>query len=96
MAGHQCLRRRLLVTGVLWGHLPDVAGEAKVASVSIVIETIGLVLIWAAPSAGLAITGTVMTGLGYALGHRRARRLRHRRESERDQHAAGEAFSWTD
>jgi MFS family permease len=56
-----------MLTRMLFGHLPDTAGGAKVASVSILIEAAGLALIWLAPSTLVAFVGAVLTGLGYAL-----------------------------
>jgi MFS family permease len=49
------------------GHTPDKLGGARVALVSVLIEAIGLALIWLAPGAALAATGAVLTGFGYAL-----------------------------
>ena len=56
-----------MLTRVLWGHLPDTHGGAKVALFSVLVEAAGLALIWAAPSAEVAFAGAVLTGLGYAL-----------------------------
>ncbi len=48
-------------------HLPDRLGAAKVASGSLLLETIGQVLVWAAPDPAVAIAGTILTGLGFSL-----------------------------
>ncbi len=49
------------------GHLPDRLGGARVAVVSIIVEALGLAIIWHAPSPGLVHVGAAVTGLGYAL-----------------------------
>lgn len=51
----------------VFGHLPDKIGGAKVALVCVLIEAAGQALIWLAPWSGLALFGTVLTGLGYSL-----------------------------
>ena len=56
-----------MLVRVLFGHLPDTRGGARVASVSVAIEAAGLALIWYAPSAEVAFAGTLLTGAGYAL-----------------------------
>jgi MFS family permease len=57
----------LIVARILFGHLPDRIGGAKVALVCLLIETGGLLLIGLAPSAGLAAAGAALAGFGYAL-----------------------------
>jgi MFS family permease len=57
----------LIGARLLFGHLPDKVGGAKVALWSVLVEGAGLVLIGLAPSAGLAALGAALTGLGYAL-----------------------------
>jgi MFS family permease len=49
------------------GHLPDKIGGAKVALASVLVEAVGLAVIWLAPTALIAVSGVVLTGLGYAL-----------------------------
>lgn len=49
------------------GHLPDRLGGAKVALISIVIEAVGLLVLWLAPNPHLAFAGAAATGLGYSL-----------------------------
>jgi MFS family permease len=56
-----------MLVRVIFGHLPDTRGGVQVATVSIAIEAAGLALIWLAPSAGVALAGALLTGVGYAL-----------------------------
>ncbi|MFN7929510.1 MAG: arabinose transporter [Blastocatellia bacterium] len=51
---------------IFFGHLPD-QGGVKVAMVCILIEAVGLALIWLAPQPALAFVGVTLTGLGYSL-----------------------------
>ena len=52
---------------LLFGHLPDKLGGAQVALVCVVIEAVGLLLIWGADTALIAYLGTALTGFGYSL-----------------------------
>ena len=52
---------------VFFGHLPDRIGGARVALVCVVIEALGLGMIWLAPSAALVFVGSAITGVGYSL-----------------------------
>jgi MFS family permease len=52
---------------VVFGHLPDKIGGARVALVCVVIEAVGLALIWLAPSAMVVFVGAAVTGIGYSL-----------------------------
>jgi MFS family permease len=52
---------------VIFGHLPDRIGGAKVAVVCVLIEAVGQALIWLAPSSVPALVGVALTGLGYSL-----------------------------
>jgi MFS family permease len=56
-----------MVARVGFGHLPDQIGGAKVAVGSMVIEAIGLFVIWNASGLATALLGVVLSGLGYAL-----------------------------
>jgi predicted MFS family arabinose efflux permease len=42
-------------------------GGAKVALACVIIEAVGLGLLWLAPSAGVAVLGGALTGFGYSL-----------------------------
>jgi MFS family permease len=57
----------LIVARIAFGHLPDRLGGAKVALVSVLIEAVGLVLIWLASGPLIAAIGAALTGTGYAL-----------------------------
>lgn len=57
----------LIAARVLFGHLPDRHGGARVALLCVVIEAVGLGLIGLAPNVVVAATGAALTGLGYAL-----------------------------
>lgn len=52
---------------IFFGHLPDKAGGAQVALVSVAIETVGLLLVWGADTAHVAYWGAALTGFGYSL-----------------------------
>ncbi len=57
----------LIAARLLFGHLPDRHGGAKIALLCLVIEIAGLALISAASSVTVATIGAALTGLGYAL-----------------------------
>jgi MFS family permease len=52
---------------IAFGHLPDRAGGARVALVSVVVEAAGQALIWFAPKPSIALFGAALSGVGYAL-----------------------------
>jgi predicted MFS family arabinose efflux permease len=52
---------------LVFGHLPDKLGGAKVALVCILVEAIGQAFIWLAPGATMAFIGVILTGFGYSL-----------------------------
>lgn len=57
----------LIIARLLFGHLPDRIGGAKVALACVLVETAGLALMGVAPSRALAAIGAALTGFGYAL-----------------------------
>jgi MFS family permease len=52
---------------VLFGHLPDRLGGARVALVCVLVETAGMATIWLAPSAAVVFVGAAVAGAGYSL-----------------------------
>ena len=52
---------------LVFGHLPDKLGGAKIALVCVLVEAAGLVPIWLATSPSPAFIGAGITGLGYSL-----------------------------
>src|SRR4051812_16274160 len=56
-----------IVGRLLFGHLPDRIGGARIAVVCVAVEAAGLALIWSAPSAMLVFIGAAVTGAGYSL-----------------------------
>jgi MFS family permease len=57
----------LIAARLLLGHLPDHLGGARVAAIFIVVETVGLIMIWIAPGPLVAAAGCVVVGFGYSL-----------------------------
>lgn len=52
---------------LLFGHLPDRVGGARVALFGALIEAAGLALVWLAPWGALALLGSAVAGFGYSL-----------------------------
>jgi MFS family permease len=52
---------------LLFGHLPDRLGGARVALVCVLIEAVGQAFIWLAPSSAVVLVGVTLTGFGYSL-----------------------------
>ncbi len=57
----------LVAARLLFSHLPDKLGGAKVALVCVFIEAAGLALIWFAPILLICAAGAALTGFGYSL-----------------------------
>lgn len=56
-----------LLVRFLFGGKPDKHGGVPVTLISLCVEALGLVLLWQAPSAGYALLGASLTGLGCSL-----------------------------
>jgi MFS family permease len=56
-----------ILARLVFGHLPDRIGGAKVALICAPIEAAGLALIWLSPRPELVLVGAVLTGFGYSL-----------------------------
>ncbi|WP_454857430.1 arabinose transporter [Rhizobium binxianense] len=52
---------------LVFGHLPDRVGGYRVALLSLAIEAVGQIMLWAAPYEAVALAGSLVTGLGCAL-----------------------------
>lgn len=52
---------------ILCSHLPDRLGGARVAGVSMVVETLGQFLLWQASSPSVALAGAFLTGCGCSM-----------------------------
>lgn len=57
----------LILARVIWGHLPDRFGGARVAFYCLIIQAIGLAMIGVAKWAGFAIAGAAISGVGFSL-----------------------------
>ncbi|MGF6609452.1 MFS family permease [Paraburkholderia sp. WSM4175] len=57
----------LIASRAMGGHLPDRFGGAKVATVFVIVEAIGLLLMWLATTALVASAGAAVAGFGYSL-----------------------------
>jgi MFS family permease len=53
---------------LLFGHLPDQVGGARVAMLFVLAEAVGLGLVWLAPHPAFAWAGAALAGGGYGLG----------------------------
>ena len=56
-----------ILTRLVFGHLADKIGGAKVALVCVLIEAAGQTLIWLAEKPELVLAGALFTGIGYSL-----------------------------
>jgi MFS family permease len=57
----------LVAARLFFGHLPDRLGGAKVALACVIIEAVGLALLWLSPGPAIATLGGALTGFGYSL-----------------------------
>lgn len=52
---------------LFWAHLPDKLGGRTVGMVSVLIQIVGLLMLWWAPSAMFALLGCILAGVGLSL-----------------------------
>ncbi|MES2510233.1 MAG: MFS transporter [Pseudomonadota bacterium] len=52
---------------LFWAHLPDKLGGKQVGLISVLIQIVGLLMLWLAPSPAFALLGCVLTGIGLSL-----------------------------
>lgn len=56
-----------ILTRFALGHLGDRFAAAKIALICVLVEAVGLALLWLSPSPALALTGAGLSGCGYSL-----------------------------
>ncbi|MGH1516926.1 MFS transporter [Chryseobacterium sp. JK1] len=56
-----------VLTRIFFASFPDKYGGFRIASISLIIEVIGQVLIWTSASKAMAIVGCGLTGVGFSL-----------------------------
>jgi MFS family permease len=57
----------LILARTIAGHLPDRLGGAKVALMFVLVQAVGLLLMWQATTAMIASAGATLAGFGYSL-----------------------------
>ncbi len=62
-----CFAAALVVARIFLGHLPDRLGGGVTALVFVVVEVLGLIIVWIAPGPVIGAIGTATVGLGYSL-----------------------------
>ena len=56
-----------ILVRLFFAHLPDRMGGLRVACVSLIIECLGQIVLFAAPSATIAFLGATLSGIGFSL-----------------------------
>jgi MFS family permease len=62
-----CFGGGYIVVRLFLAHLPDRLGGRRVAAASLVIEAVGQIVLWAAPTEAMALAGALLTGIGFSL-----------------------------
>jgi len=57
----------LVAARLFFGQVPDRLGGAKVALACVIIEAVGLALLWVSPGPAIGVLGGALTGFGYSL-----------------------------
>lgn len=65
--GLTCFGVGFVLVRLVFGSLPDKLGGMQVALASLVVAAVGQLLLWLAPSAGVALGGAFFTGIGCSL-----------------------------
>lgn len=62
-----CFAAALVVARIFLGHVPDRLGGGATALVFVIVEVVGLLLIWIAPEPVTGMIGAATVGIGYSL-----------------------------
>lgn len=62
-----CFGLAYVLVRVFFGQLPDKMGGIRITCISLVIETAGMLVLWAAVSPMMALAGATLTGIGCSL-----------------------------
>jgi len=62
-----CFGATFVAVRIVFGRLPDLIGGIPIAATSLVVETLGQVILWLAPNPGVALIGAAITGAGCSM-----------------------------